>query len=129
MEWGSCTYNNRYVLTIRNSHLHTHTLTKNNELFKCKTVEKIQELVRDGAKVDAQKADSSTPLIVHSAAGNRAVVGELVRLRANVDLQDNEGWSALMVASREGYVEIVQALVCANAIVDLKNKEVHIVRS
>ena len=69
-------------------------------------------------------ANGSTPLIIHSAAGNREIVEELVRLKANVDLQDNEGWSALMVASRNGYVEIVQSLVYAEAIVDLKNKEV-----
>ena len=74
--------------------------------------------------MDTRKADGATPLITHSAAGNREVVQELIDQKANVDLQDNKGWSALMVASRNGNVEIVQSLIFAGAIPDLKNKEV-----
>ena len=74
--------------------------------------------------MDIRNANGSTPLIIHSAAGNRELVRELIAQRANVDLQDDEGWSALMVASQNGNLEIVQALIFAAAIPDLKNKEV-----
>ena len=74
--------------------------------------------------MDAQKANGSTPLIVHSAAGNKEVVQGLIEQRANVDIQDNDGWSALMVASQNGHIKIVQSLIYAGAIPDLKNKEV-----
>ena len=74
--------------------------------------------------MDTKKANGSTPLIVHSAAGNKEVVQEFIAQKANVDLQDNEGWSALMAASRNGNLEIVQALIFAGTIPDLKNKEV-----
>ena len=74
--------------------------------------------------MDTKKASGSTPLIIHSATGNKEVVQELIAQKANINLQDNEGWSALMVASRNGNLEIVQALIFAGAIPDLKNKEV-----
>lgn len=74
--------------------------------------------------MDARKANGSTPLIVHSAAGNKEVVEKLIERRANVDIQDNDGWSALMVASQRGHIEIVRPLIYAGAIPDLKNKEV-----
>ena len=74
--------------------------------------------------MNAQKADGSTPLIVHVATGNKEVVQELIGQGANVDVQDNEGWSALMVATRNGELEIVQVLITAGAVPDLKNKEV-----
>ena len=82
-------------------------------------------LVKERAKVDTRKANGCTPLIVHTASGNKVVVQELIVLKANVDLQDNEGRSALMVASNKGYVEIVQCLISAGAIPDLLNKEVN----
>ena len=82
--------------------------------------------MKDGAKVDALKADGSTPLIVHTSRGNEEVVEELINQGANVDKQNNDGWSALMMASRNGNMEIVQVLISAGAIPDLKNREVHV---
>ena len=74
--------------------------------------------------MDAQKANGSTPLILHSATGNKEVIEKLIEQRATVDIQDNDGWSALMVASQRGHIEIVRSLIYAGAIPDLKNKEV-----
>ena len=74
--------------------------------------------------MDARKANGSTPLIAHCAAGNKEVIEKLIEQRANVDIQDNDGWSALMVASQRGHIEIVRSLIYAGAIPDLKNKEV-----
>ena len=78
--------------------------------------------------MDAQKANGSTPLIVHCGAGNKEVIVKLIEQRANVDIQDNDGWSALMVASQRGHTEIVQCLIYAGAITDLKNKEVYLTK-
>lgn len=97
---------------------------QNEGLFECTTAERVHELVKHGANVDARKASGSTPLIVHSSAGNAEVVQALIEEKANVDIQDNDGWSALMVASRSGFIAIVRSLIYAGAIPDLKNKEV-----
>ena len=82
-------------------------------------------MTKHGAHVDARKANGSTPLIVHSSAGNKEVVQALIEKKANVDIQDDDGWSALMVSSRSGHIEIVRVLIYAGAIPDLKNKEVN----
>ena len=74
--------------------------------------------------MDFRKANGSTPLIVHSLAGNKEVVQALIEEKANVDVQDNDGWSALLIASRVGHIEVVRSLIYAGAIPDLKNKEV-----
>ena len=105
------------------THMHMHTY-QNERLFECNTAERVHELIKHGANVDARKASGSTPLIVHSLAGNKEVVQALIEEKANVDIQDNDGWSALMVASRSGHIEIVRSLIYAGAIPDLKNKEV-----
>ena len=97
---------------------------QDERLFECVTAEKVHELVKHGANVDARKASGSTPLIVHSGAGNNEVVEALIEEKTNVDIQDNDGWSALMVASQGGFIEIVRSLIYAGAIPDLKNKEV-----
>lgn len=76
--------------------------------------------------MDARKANGSTPLIVHSSAGNKEVVQALIEEKANVDVQDNDGWSALMIASRVGHINVVRVLIYAGAIPDLKNKEVRL---
>ena len=101
--------------------MYTH---QNERLFECKTAERVHELVKHGANVDFRKANGSTPIIVHAAAGNKEVVQALIEEKANVDIQDNDGWSALMVASQSGYIEIVRSLIYAGTIPDLKNKEV-----
>ena len=74
--------------------------------------------------MDCRKANGSTPLIVHSSAGNKEVVQALIEEKANVNVQDDDGWSALMIASRVGHIDVVRALIYAGAIPDLKNKEV-----
>ena len=61
-----------YTLT-----LHTHDHYQNEKLFECQTAEKIHELIKHGASVDCRKANGSTPLIVHSSAGNKEVVQAL----------------------------------------------------
>ena len=105
------------------THAHVHTM-QNERLFESATAESIHDLIKHGANVDARRANGSTPLIVHSSAGNKEVVQALIEEKANVDIQDNNGWSALMVASRSGHTEIVRSLIYAGAIPDLKNKEV-----
>ena len=106
---------------------HTHTSYQNEKLFTCKTAEEIRKLVKERAVVDTRKADGRTPLIVHTALGNKEVVQELIEHKANVDLQDDDGWSALMIASNRGFIVIVQQLVYAGAIPDLKSKDVSVV--
>ena len=105
---------------------HTHDHYQNEKLFECLAAEKIHELIKHGASVDFRKANGSTPLIVHSSAGNKEVVQALIEEKANVDIQDNDGWSALMIASQVGHIEVVRSLIFAGAIPDLKNKEVRL---
>ena len=98
-------------------------------MFTCNTAEEIRKLIKEKAFVDIRKADGRTPLLVHTAFGNKEVVQELIEQKANVDLQDNDGWSALMIASKYGYIMIVQQLIFAGAIPDLKSKDVSIFES
>ena len=109
------------MLFIHNYHVCTH---QNEGLFECATAERVHELIKHGASVDARKANGSTPLIIHSSAGNKEVVQALIEEKANVDIQDDDGWSALMIASQTGHIEVVRSLIYAGAIPDLKNKEV-----
>ena len=55
--------------------------------FECATAERVHELIKHGASVDACKANGSTPLIIHSSAGNTEVVQVLIKEKANVDWQ------------------------------------------
>ena len=106
--------------------LNTHfAIQQSQELFECKTVEDVHKLLKEGVCIDTRRlVDGCTPLIIHTAAGNKEIVQELIKWKANVDLQDSNGWSALMFASQNGNTEIVQDLVFAGAIPDLKSKEV-----
>ena len=67
---------------------HFQTLLQSHQLFTCKTPEEISRLVKEGAKVDVQRGDKATPLMVHAENGNKEVVQQLISYDANVDTQD-----------------------------------------
>lgn len=57
-------------------------------MFSCKTAERVQQLLKEGAKVNDKRGDGSTPLIAHAESGNLSVVKELISVGANVDEKD-----------------------------------------
>ena len=61
---------------------------QSHQLFTCKTPEEVSRLRKEGAKVDVQRGDKATPLMVHAENGNKEVVQQLISYDANVDTQD-----------------------------------------
>ena len=57
-------------------------------MFSCKTAERVQQLLKEGVKVNDKRGDGSTPLIAHAEEGNLSVVVELLSAGADVDEKD-----------------------------------------
>jgi hypothetical protein len=74
---------------------------------------KIQELIDEGADVNAEDKDGFTALMIATHEGKLEVFYKLYRLGAKVDAKSKDGITALMVASTKGNEDIVEYL-CNN---------------
>lgn len=82
----------------------------------------IEELVRQGAKVDARRPDFQTPLIWCSLDRHVDSVRALIKAGADVNATADGGHTALMVAARNGSAAVVRILLAAKAHVDARMK-------
>ena len=82
----------------------------------------MQELIADGAMVNAVDKDGNTALLVAAKAHKKEVVQALIDAKANVHHANNDGWTALDFAAYQGYNDIVQVLIGAKANVHYSNK-------
>ena len=76
-------------------------------------LEKVGELIMDGADVDEQDQDGYFALMAATIHGHAAVAEVLVKAGARVDLQDKIGGTALMAAVQNGHAAIAEMLVKA----------------
>jgi hypothetical protein len=67
-------------------------------------------LLKQGAKVDAQNVNGSTPLVYAAGAGQRAAVEMLLRAHADPNLRNKAGTTALTAARLQGFDEIVKVI-------------------
>ncbi|MFA5192745.1 MAG: ankyrin repeat domain-containing protein [Verrucomicrobiia bacterium] len=82
--------------------------------------DQIEELVRQGAKVDARRPDFQTPLMWCALDRHVDSVRALIKAKADVNATADRGHTALMVAARNGSTAVVHLLLAAKAHVDAK---------
>ncbi|XP_022244696.1 kinase D-interacting substrate of 220 kDa-like [Limulus polyphemus] len=71
----------------------------------------IQELLRQGADINAEDYDNWTPLLNAAKEGYVDIVTELVECGADIHHRDMGGWTALMWTSYKGHTEIARFLL------------------
>ncbi|MCE5187042.1 MAG: ankyrin repeat domain-containing protein [Planctomycetaceae bacterium] len=83
----------------------------------------VDQLIQNGADVNAKLDDGSTPLILASQRNDSAMIIKLLTLAAGINAQDNSGSTALHYAAAQGYDEIVRILLANKADVTLRNQD------
>jgi ankyrin repeat protein len=78
-------------------------------------LEKVKELIKAGADVNATDWNKETALMWSSRRGYTKIVAELLKAGADVNLKDNGGSTALMEATAQKHIDIVQLLKYAGA--------------
>jgi len=79
------------------------------------SIDELQNLLADGADIDARDGHGQTALMLAAAAGHAQVVEWLVGHAAELNQTAKYGLSALMLAVIRGHVEVVRTLVAAGA--------------
>ena len=82
---------------------------------------KVEELLKEGANVNAKNSDGYTALILASSNGRTEIVAMLLEKGADVNAKDKYNATALIKASSNGHTEIVAKLLDAGADVNAKN--------
>jgi hypothetical protein len=85
-------------------------------------VQRVKELIGDGADVNIRDINGQTALTDAASNGHTDCVKALIAAQANLSAKDNNlGENALMWAASNGHAEIVKALITAHADVNLKD--------
>ena len=84
-------------------------------------LDRVKQLLEDGARVDEVKDDGNTALHCASIMGHVEVVKLLVEEGAFLEATGDSGATALMMASSMGHVEVVSVLLEAGAHPDTKH--------
>ena len=82
---------------------------------------KVEELIGEGAYIDAQDSQGTSGLMVASQEGHAKIVETLVKAGASLDIQSEYGRTALHRASDKGHHQVVETLVKAGASLDVQN--------
>ncbi|MCG8340757.1 MAG: ankyrin repeat domain-containing protein, partial [Cytophagales bacterium] len=80
-----------------------------------------EELIAQGAKVNAKNNNGETALHKAAEKGNQEVVDLLIEKGADVNATDSNGETALQKAAAGGHQEVVDALIAAGADVNAKD--------
>ncbi len=84
---------------------------------------RMQELIVQGANVNAKVAGVGTPVLFACSTGNVEAVKILANAHANLNEVNDAGMTALMVACSMGNAELAQVLISAGADVNIKQPE------
>ena len=74
-------------------------------------LQRVQQLVDEGANLDALLQRGETPLIVAALAGHADVVEFLIARGATVQARNDRGFTALHAAAYRGHLAVVELLV------------------
>jgi ankyrin repeat protein len=86
-------------------------------------IQKIKDLLSNGAEVDIRDKNGMTPLLLAARKGNREIVKLLLAHGADVNAQDYYlAWTPLILASALGHKEVVKLLLEYGADVDIKDQ-------
>ncbi len=78
-------------------------------------IERIGQLITDGADVKAHDKDGVTPVLVAAAGGHAAAVELLIKAEADVNVKNKDGLTPLMGAAGNGRAVVVKQLIGARA--------------
>lgn len=84
-------------------------------------LEKLNELIKDGADIDVKDFHNNTALICAAFHGHTDCVEALLKAGADVNTKDDYGWTALIAADNEGHKDCVALLEQAQLDLDAKN--------
>jgi hypothetical protein len=86
-------------------------------------VEKVRQLVVEGADVDSRKRGCDTALMMAAQTGRPEIVKLLLAAGADVNARNEDCETALMLAAFSGSKEVVNLLLSAGADVNARNKD------
>ena len=84
-------------------------------------LEKLNELIKDGAYIDGRDFHNNTALMMAAFKGHTKCVEALIKAGADITAKDIDGWTALMSADNEGHKDCVALLEQAQLDLDAKN--------
>lgn len=77
--------------------------------------EAVENLILQGARIEARDHQGYTPLMFASNAGQAGCVAKLIAAKADVNARDNDGSTPLMFAAQHGHDPVVTLLLSAGA--------------
>lgn len=86
-------------------------------------VERVRELIEEGANVNEIGPRSSTPLMFAAGAGHIEIVKILVENGADVEAKEEGGWTALCHAKEDQETEIIEYLKGAIRVKNIRAPE------
>ena len=87
-------------------------------------IQTVNILLQNGANPNIHESEEgSTPLMIASMNGYRAIVYLLLEAHANIDAQDRGGNTALMTACHIGNIDIVTLFIVNSADLNITNNE------
>lgn len=84
-------------------------------------MERVRQLLEQGASVMAQDEQGKTALIVAAYQNNLSIADLLIQSGADVNVQDNTKQSAYLIATSEGYLDLLRLTLQAGANVHSKD--------
>ncbi len=78
-------------------------------------VSRVEQLVGQGADVNARGNNDATPLLVAALEGHRAVVELLIDQGANINARNKGGLTPLHAAAYQGHMDVVELLLAKGA--------------
>ena len=84
--------------------------------------ETVNTLIHEGANINAQATDGTTPLIAAVHGNHSGIIVDLIAAGADLDLENNEGSTAIQVAAEMDNPESLEQLLKGNSNLEARDK-------